>query len=48
VIGRERQVPALRGPAFAHRHGARVVEQTDDREIERDDVRSRTPHALDV
>jgi hypothetical protein len=44
VVRRESHVPAARVLRRAHLHDARVVEQADDRQIQRDDLRRRAPH----
>jgi hypothetical protein len=44
----ERHVPTQRVLRGAHREDARVVEQSNDREIERGDLRSRPPRAGEV
>jgi hypothetical protein len=41
VVRRERIVPAQRVLRSAHREDARIVELPDNREMERDDLRSR-------
>jgi hypothetical protein len=45
MVCRERHVAAQRVLRGAHREDARVIEQPGDRELERDDLRSRPPHA---
>ena len=46
VVRHERLVPAQRVLRSAHREDARIVEQPDNREMERDDLRCRVPTFL--
>ena len=48
MVRRECHVPAQRVLRCAHLPDARIVEQAGDREMERDDLRGRTPHARKI
>jgi hypothetical protein len=48
VVRRERHIPAQRVLRGARLVDPRVVEQADDRKMERDDLRGRLPHARNV
>jgi hypothetical protein len=46
MVRHKRHVPSQRIPGRAHLHDAGVVEQADDRKMERDNLRSCAPHRM--